>query len=102
MKHMIISLFSLLAIGCQKTKVQKSLLDSYIQEPIREIQINPIPYPFHMMTPYAIWVNGERLDIPKKEIISIAKELNLSLEPPEDTASLHNGDGWQKPLVRLN
>lgn len=99
MKHMIISLFSLLTIGCQTTKVQKSLLDSYIQEPIREIQINPVPYPFHLTMPYVIWVNGERLDIPKKEIILIAKEFNLSLDPPKNTALLHNGAGWQDKLA---
>jgi hypothetical protein len=79
--------------------VQKSLLDSYIQEPIREIQINPVPYPFHLTMPYVIWVNGERLDIPKKEIILIAKEFNLSLDPPKNTALLHNGAGWQDKLA---
>lgn len=101
MKHTIISLFSLLSIGCQTTKKQKNLLSNYTQEPIHEIQINPVPHPFHMMTPYVVWVNGERLDIPKKDVVLIAEEFNLSLEPPEDTAELHNGSGWQKPLVRV-
>jgi hypothetical protein len=55
-----------------------------------------------MMMPYAVWINGERVQMPRKDIILIAKELNLSLDPPDNTAELHNGAGWQKPLVRLN
>ena len=87
--------------SCQSQK-QGSILQKYIQEPIQEIQINPVPHPFHMMMPYAVWINGERVQMPRKDIILIAKELNLSLDPPDNTAELHNGAGWQKPLVRLN
>lgn len=103
MKHITISLFSLFLIGCQSSKVRtESTLDSYIDEPIHEIQINPVPHPFHLTHPYAIWVNGKRLKIPNKDIVLIAKEFNLSLDPPKSTTSLHNGDGWQRPLVRVN
>lgn len=101
MKHILIILFSFFFIGCQSKKINKSLLNSYIDEPIHEIQINPVPHPFHYMQPYVIWVNGKKLHIPRKDIISIAEDFNLSLEPPEDTAELHNGFGWQRPLVRL-
>ena len=103
MKHILISLLSLFLIGCQSPKMQtKSILGSYINEPIHEIQINPVPHPFHLSHPYAIWVNGKRLKIPNKDIVLIAQEFNLSLDPPKSTASLHNGDGWQRPLVRAN
>lgn len=103
MKHTLISLSSLFLIGCQSSKTEnKSALESYIDEPIHEIQINPTPHPFHITHPYAIWVNGKKLKIPNRDIILIAKELNLSLEPPKDTVSLHNGDGWQRPLIRTN
>lgn len=103
MKHITISLFSLFLIGCKSSKIEtKSTLDSYIDEPIHEIQINPAPLPFYLTHPYTIWVNGKKLKIPNRDVMLIAKELNLSLEPPKDTASLHNGDGWQRPLVRVN
>ena len=97
---LIISLIALL-FGCNTNK-KISLLQKYAKEPIQEIQINPVPHPFHMMMPYVIWVNGKKLEIPRKDIIIIAEQFNLCLDPPENTADLHNGFGWQKPLVRLD
>lgn len=102
MKTIIILTISISFFGCATTKNKKSIINQYVKEPIHEIQINPVPQPFNMMHPYVIWVNGERLDIPKKDIILIAEEFNLSLEPPQNTAELHSGNGWLSPLVRMN
>ena len=102
MKNIIILSISLIFYGCNATKSNYNTISKYIQEPINEIQINPAPHPFHMTHPYVIWVNGERLPMSKQDIILVAKEFNLSLEPPEDTAELHNGEGWLRPLARYN
>tara|TARA_B100000035_G_scaffold91129_1_gene76905 strand:- start:2705 stop:3013 length:309 start_codon:yes stop_codon:yes gene_type:complete len=101
MKNIIILSISVLFYGCNATKSNNSTISKYIQEPINEIQINPAPHPFHITHPYVIWVNGERLPMSKQDIILVAKEFNLSLDPPKDTAELHNGSGWLRPLVRL-
>jgi hypothetical protein len=100
MKKLLILLISIAFYGCNVTKSKNNTISKYIQGPINEIQINPVPQPFHMTHPYVIWVNGERLPMSRQDIILVANEFNLSLEPPEDTAELHNGDGWQN-LVRF-
>ena len=101
-KTITILTISIILYGCNSTKSNNNVINKYIQEPINEIQINPAPHPFHMTHPYVIWVNGERLPMSKQDIILVAKEFNLSLEPPEDTAELHNGEGWLRPLARFN
>lgn len=63
-----------------------------------QIQINPAPFPFNITHPYVVWVNGEKADLNLKEIKALAKTLNLTLEKPKDTAELHAGDGWLRPL----
>lgn len=98
-KIIAILLTNLLAIGCaSKKQKQSSVLGRYIEEPISQIQINPIPSPFNFMHPYAIWVNGERLQIPSSDIELIVKEFNLSVDPPENTAAIHSGAGWLEPI----
>ena len=67
---------------------------------LAEIQINPIPHPFNLngSRPYAVWVNGKRLPLSSHEIRALAQSLNLKFEQPKDTAQIHNGEGWQRPL----
>jgi hypothetical protein len=101
-KTITILTISISFCGCTAIKKKKSIINQYIKEPIHEIQINPAPYPFHMIHPYVIWVNGERLVISKKDVILIAEEFNLSLKPPKNTAELHSGNGWLSPLVRMD
>tara|TARA_Y100000361_G_scaffold2433_2_gene2094 strand:+ start:3611 stop:4012 length:402 start_codon:yes stop_codon:yes gene_type:complete len=65
-----------------------------------DIQINRIPHPFNLngSRPYAIWVDGKRLHLSPKETRALALSLNLEFTQPKDTAEIHNGDGWQRPL----
>ena len=67
---------------------------------LAEVQINPIPHPFNLdgSRPYAVWVNGERLPLNNVQIRALAQSLNLKFEQPENTAKIHNGEGWQYPL----
>ena len=67
---------------------------------LAEIQINPLPHPFNLNgnMPYAVWINGERLALNMHETQALAKTLNLKFKQPEDTAEIHNGDGWIRPL----
>lgn len=69
--------------------------------PTPGVQVNSLPHPFNLngSMPYQVWVNGERLPLNSeraKEIVSL-----LDLEPfeqPKDTAEIHNGAGWLRPL----
>ena len=65
-----------------------------------ELQINPIPHPFNLNgnIPYAVWLNGEKLNLNPGEIRSLASSLNLKFEQPTDTAKIHQGEGWIYPL----
>lgn len=65
-----------------------------------DVQINRIPHPFNLngSRPYAIWVDGKRLHLNSTETRALANSLNLKFTQPKDTAEIHNGDGWQRPL----
>tara|TARA_B100001094_G_scaffold317091_1_gene359082 strand:- start:694 stop:1098 length:405 start_codon:yes stop_codon:yes gene_type:complete len=65
-----------------------------------DIQINSIPHPFNLNgnMPYAVWVDGKRLALSMQETQSLAKSLNIKFTQPKDTAEIHMGNGWQRPL----
>ena len=67
---------------------------------LAEIQINPLPHPFNVNgnMPYAVWFNGEKLNLNAHEIRVLAKSLNLRFKQPANTAQIHNGEGWLYPL----
>lgn len=65
-----------------------------------EIQVNRLPHPFNVdgHLPYQVWVDGERLKLNSPEARTIIKTLNLKFEQPKDTAEIHSGAGWLRPL----
>lgn len=71
---------------------------------LAEIQINPLPHPFNVNgnIPYAVWVNGKRLNLTSVEIKAVARSLNLEFEQPINTAQIHAGEGWIFPLSLKN
>ena len=111
MKTKIIYLFIVLFVcGCQTQKKQKTTINIPSPPPsftpslaklqqIKEIQINRLPHPFNLNgnNPYAIWVDGKRLALNSNEVRHLAEALNLHFTQPEDTAEIHNGEGWQYP-----
>lgn len=68
-----------------------------------DVQINRIPHPFNLNghRPYVIWVDGKKLNLNPIETRALANSLNLKFTQPKDTAEIHNGNGWQRPL-RIN
>jgi|11_taG_2_1085331.scaffolds.fasta_scaffold34889_3 hypothetical protein len=68
-----------------------------------QIQINKIPHPFDMggYLPCAVWINGKRADLTPHEAQGLAKILNLRLYPSIDSKKLHEGVGWQQPLISV-
>lgn len=68
---------------------------------LAEIQINPIPHPFSVNgeVPFAIWVDGKRLQLSNSEIKQLTKSLNIKYQAPNNTAEIHQGKGWLYPLI---
>ena len=65
----------------------------------KDIQINSLPHPFNLNGnfPYAVWVDGNRVPLSPGESLALAKSLNLEFKQPNNTASIHNGEGWLFP-----
>ena len=64
-----------------------------------EVQINRLPHPFNLngRIPYAIWVDGKRVNLNPTQIKVLAQSLNLKFSQPLNTANIHNGEGWVFP-----
>ena len=71
-------------------------------EEVFEIQINPIPHPLNVNgnIPYVVWLNGEKLILSPKQVRELAYSLNIEYKQPEDTAEIHNGQGWLRPFSK--
>ena len=67
---------------------------------LAEVQINPLPHPFNLNgnVPYAVWVNGKRLPLNNAQVKELAYTLDLKFKQPKDTAQIHSGEGWLRPL----
>lgn len=65
----------------------------------KNIQINSLPHPFNLNGnfPYAVWVDGNRVPLTPGESLALAKSLNIEFKQPNNTAEIHNGEGWLFP-----
>ena len=57
------------------------------------IEINSIPPPFDIngRHPYAVWVNGERIDLPKKDILILVNKIGKENIKRADPQDIHRG-----------
>lgn len=67
------------------------------------VQINPIPHPLSIdgQMPFAIWVNGKRLELSGAQVKHLTESLNIKYKKPQDTAEIHSGEGWLEPLKQV-
>lgn len=117
MQNSLCLIFFVLFCGCESQKIEKR---QFIPPPppnikpptpppsfipsikrLAEIQINPIPHPFSVNgeVPFAIWVDGKRLQLSNSEIKQLTESLNIKYQAPNNTAEIHQGEGWQYPLT---
>jgi len=97
-----------LCVGCNSPHQDIALHEvrSFDLSPIQahplpfEIQINSIPHPFNVNgnIPYCIWINGERLTLNRIQAETLVNSLNLRFTQLKNTAEIHNGAGWIRPL----
>ena len=73
-------LFALIFSGCSQTQTQV-------------IEINSVPPPFDVngVMPYVVWVNGSRVDMPKKDIIALVNKIGKENIKRADTGDIHRG-----------
>ena len=81
----------------------RQLQAAVVSKPFPEIQVNRLPHPFNVngQMPYQVWVDGERVPMNAQESRDVIKALNLKFVQPDDTAAIHSGAGWMRPL-KLN
>ena len=67
------------------------------------VQINPIPHPLSIdgQIPFVVWVNGKRLELSGAQVKHLTQSLNIKYEKPQDTAEIHDGEGWLEPLKEV-
>lgn len=69
------------------------LLGGCAQKEIPFIEINSVPPPFDIdgRYPYVVWVNGERVSMPKKDIVSLVNKIGKENIKRADTGDIHRG-----------
>jgi len=63
------------------------------QKEIPFIEINSVPAPFDIdgRHPYVVWVNGERVNMPKKDIVALVNKIGKENIKRADTGDIHRG-----------
>jgi len=63
------------------------------QKEIPFIEINSVPPPFDIdgRHPYVVWVNGERVNMPKKDIIALVNKIGEENIKRADSKDIHRG-----------
>ena len=61
------------------------------------IEINSVPPPFDVngRFPYVVWANGERVDLPREELILLVKKIGKDNIKPSKNKDIHAG--WLFP-----
>ena len=61
------------------------------------IEINSVPSPFDMNghNPYVVWMNGKRVQLPKKDLLLLVDKVGQENIPSLDTRDIHRG--WLFP-----
>ena len=61
------------------------------------IEINSVPPPFDLggHNPYVVWMNGKRVNLPKKDVLSLVNQVGQDNIPPADVRDIHRG--WLFP-----
>jgi hypothetical protein len=99
MKYFTLFLFFIL-LGCvYSPKPQKYFIQSPIDEVETKavlIEINSVPAPFNLGgdDPYVVWMNGRKVDLPKKDLVELVNKVGLQNIPDIDPVDIHKGWLW--------
>ena len=82
--------------SCKKSYPPEPLPFEVSNNPVA-IEINSVPPPFDLggHNPYVVWMNGKRVNLPKKDVISLVNQVGEDNIPPADMRDIHRG--WLFP-----
>ena len=82
----------MLLCGCSVSQEAPLKLDSPLA-----LEINAVPPPFDMAGhhPYVVWMNGKRVQLPKKDILSLVEKVGHKNIPMANHEDIHRG--WLFP-----
>ena len=85
-------LIILLLCGCSVSQEAPLKLDSPVA-----LEINAVPPPFNMAGhyPYVVWMNGQRVQLPKKDILLLVEKVGAQNIPMANQEDIHRG--WLFP-----
>jgi len=100
MKYLFLPLF-LLTSGCL---TQTATMEAFEYPEISPVlmEINSVPQPFDLngRSPYVLWVNGSRVDLPMEDLAYLVNKIGAKNIRPIEIADIHQG--WLFPhFVKL-
>ena len=93
MKYFCI-LFIIPALGCLQTR--EFTAETSPQETPILIEINSVPPPFDISgrDPYIVWMNGRKVNLPKKDLVALVNKVGKENIPKLDPHDIHKGWLW--------
>ena len=94
MKYLLLSLV-LFTSGCLS---QTALMEAFEDPETRPVlmEINSIPPPFNLngRSPYILWVNGVKADLPMEDLVYLVNKVGVENIKPIEIADIHQGWLW--------
>ena len=94
-KNCIVIILALLIFGClQREMPEKNPPKTKGQV---MIEVNSVPFPFNLNenNPYAVWMNGKRVSLPKEDLDKLVNKVGAENIPEINKGDIHKG--WLYP-----
>ena len=101
MNRILFMINSVLLVGLIVSNTHESTMNTNNTSVVDPAKIFKPTGPFNLggSMPYQVWVNGERLPLNGDMAKQIVNLLDLEpFEQPTDTAEIHSGAGWLRPI----
>ena len=99
--NIINTIIILFLFGCNSNKQEQTKNNLFVPNllKVKELQVNRLPHPFNLngSLPFAVWADGEKLNLSSSQTKELANYLGIKFEQPADTKEIHSGEGWLYP-----
>tara|TARA_B100002019_G_scaffold287061_1_gene298474 strand:- start:430 stop:762 length:333 start_codon:yes stop_codon:yes gene_type:complete len=88
-------------ISCRSKSTPEVIIIDPPNHPVA-VEINSVPPPFDMngYYPYVVWVNGKRINLPKKDLLMFVDKFGKDNIPKVTAKDIHQG--WLYPYFAEN
>jgi len=94
MKYLLLPLL-LLTSGCfTQTVLMEAFEDPDTRPVLMEINSVPPPFDLNGRSPYVLWVNGVKTDLPMEDLVYLVNKVGLEDIKPIGIADIHQGWLW--------